>query len=122
MISIVVLAFSGIALTVFSEGGAVKPKHTPHIDLKENFNISSNNLQILHSGGETIDLPAIKIILSVNGNKKGEFVSPFTVKNPDGSPSSDSVFTLGDCIEINTKNMGLKAGDDLEMFFIDIPS
>jgi FlaG/FlaF family flagellin (archaellin) len=122
MISIVVLAFSGIALTVFSEGGAVKPKHTPHIDLQENFNRSTNTVQIFHSGGEAIDLSAIKIIFSVNGDKKGEFVSPFTVKNPDGTASSDSVFTLGDCIEINTASMDIKTGDDVEMFFIDMPS
>ena len=71
MISIVVLAFSGIALTVFSDGGAVNPQHTPHTDLRENINTNTNTVQIIHSGGEAIDLSAIKIIFSVNGNKKG---------------------------------------------------
>lgn len=134
MISIVVLAFSGIALAVFSEGGAVKPKHTPHIDLQENFNRSTNTVQIVHSGGEAIDLSDIKIMFSVNGqdSAKPPFVSPSTVKNPDGSPSNDSVFTLGDCIEISTKGLvkdsttgesrDPTSGDVIEMFFIDMPS
>lgn len=123
MISIVVIAFSGIALTVFSDGGAVKPEHTPHTDLQENFNRSTNTIQITHSGGEAIDISAIKIMVSVNGEKKGEFDrSDFSVKNPDGNPSSDEVFTLGDCIEIDTKSMDLKAGEDIDLFFVDTPS
>lgn len=135
MISIVVLAFSMIGLTVFSDHGAVKPEHIPHTDLQENFNRSSNTVQIVHSGGEAIDLSAIKITFSVNGQEsaKPPLVSPFTVKNPDGSPSSDGVFTLGDCIEISTKGVvpdstspkGVRdptSWDTIEMFFIDTPS
>ncbi len=135
MISIVVIAFSTIAVTVFSDGGAVKPEHIPHIDLQENFKKNTNIVQIVHNGGEAIDLSAIKITFNVNGQKsaKPPFVSPFTVKNPDGSPSSDGVFTLGDCIEIDTKELVLDStsptgvrdpisGDTIEMFFIDTPS
>ena len=135
MISIVVIAFSTIALTVFSDGGAVKPEHIPRIDLQENFKKNTNIVQIVHNGGEAIDLSAIKITFNVNGQKsaKPPFVSPFTVKNPDGSPSSDGVFTLGDCIEISTKGLVLDPtsptgvrdpirGDTIEMFFIDTPS
>jgi FlaG/FlaF family flagellin (archaellin) len=135
MISIVVLAFSGIAVTVFSDGGAVKPEHIPHTDLQENFNRSAKTIQIVHSGGEAIDESSIKIKVSVNGQEsaKPPFVSPFTVKNPDGSPSSDGVFTLGDCIEIDTTGLvndptsptGVRdptSGDMIEIFFIDTPS
>ena len=134
MMSIVVIAFSTIAVTVFSDGGAVKPEHIPHTDLQESFNRSANTVQIIHSGGEAIDLSAIKITFSINSQEsaKPPFVSPFTVKNPDGSPSSDGVFTLGDCIEISTKGLVIDSTtghlrnptswDTIEMFFIDTPS
>jgi FlaG/FlaF family flagellin (archaellin) len=120
MISIVVIAFSTIAVTVFSDEGVVKPEHIPHTDLQENFNLSTNKIQIVHSGGEAIDKSAIKIIVNVNnGEKRGEFknVSP---KRPDGTV--DNVFALGDSIQIDTTSMNLKAGDDIVMHFIDTPS
>ena len=44
MMSIVVIAFSTIALTVFSDGGAVNPEHTPHTDLQENINTNTNHV------------------------------------------------------------------------------
>ncbi len=124
MISIVVIAFSMIGLAVFSDPGAVKPEHTPNTDLRENINADTNEIQIVHSGGETIDLSAIKIILYVNGlqvvppydrsnfqvkdadgtlrvkNSDGTFKS----KNSDGTYFSDNVFRLGDCIIINTNS------------------
>lgn len=123
MIGIVVIAFSTIAVTVFSDGGAVKPEHIPHTDLQENFNRSAKTIQIVHSGGEAIDESDIKIMVSVAGENKGEFDSDdFNVKNPDGTYSNDGVFTLGDCIEIDTSSMDLKAGDDIDIFFVDTPS
>ncbi len=152
MISIVVIAFSTIAVTVFSDGGAVKPEHTPNTDLRENINTDTNDIQIFHSGGETIDLSAIKIVLNVNGlqvvppydrfnfqvkdpdgtlrvkNSDGTFKS----KNSDGIYFSNNVFGLGDCIIINTdttpdpanptKKLDLKSTDDIDMFFVDMPS
>lgn len=129
MMSIVVLAFSMIGLTVFSDHGAVKPEHIPHTDLQENFNISDNKIQIVHSGGEAIDKSAIKIIVSVNGKKEGEFNNVRPIR-PDGT--EDNVFTLGNYIEISTKKLvtnsttGQKrdptSEDMIEMFFIDTPS
>ena len=68
MIAIVVLAFSGIALTVFSDDGAVNPPHTPHTDLRENINARDNTVQIIHNGGEAIDLKEIKIVFSRQRN------------------------------------------------------
>lgn len=122
MISIVVLAFSTIALTVFSDGGAVKPEHIPHTDLQESFKRSTNTVQIVHSGGEAIDLSAIKIIIhKANGDKREFYRSDFKVKNPDGTSSSDGVFALGDYIEIDTSSMKL-GGEDIDLFFVDIPS
>lgn len=136
MISIVVLAFSTIAITVFSDGGAVKPEHTPNTDLRESINADTNDILIVHSGGEAIDLSAIEIILNVNGLQVvppyDMSMSSFTVKDPDGDDSDSSVFRLGDCIIINTntttdpadsnKKLDLKTSDDIEMFFVDKPS
>ena len=85
MISIVVIAFSTIAVTVFSDEGAVKPEHIPHTDLQENFNRSTNKIQIVHSGGEAIDKSAIKIIVSVNNGEKKVSLQPMSqFKNPMG--------------------------------------
>jgi Protein of unknown function (DUF1628). len=142
MISIVVIAFSTIAVTVFSDGGAVKPEHIPHTDLRENFYRGSNTLQIVHSGGETIDRSTIKIILSGNYGNSDEFSKSYTVSDPndpiakilkpDGKVSTDNVFTLGDCIKINTagivtdriahRSRDLTNNDSVDMFFIDMPS
>ncbi|AKB46274.1 hypothetical protein MSKOL_0497 [Methanosarcina sp. Kolksee] len=121
MISIVVIAFSTIAVTVFSEGGAVKPEHIPNTDLREK--IHANTLYITHNGGEAIDRSAIKIILTA-GNKRSEYSGVgLTIKNPEGTPleSSDKLFTLGDYIEIEISD-DLMNEKEIEMFFVDTPS
>jgi len=127
MISIVVIAFSTIAITVFSDGGAVKPEHIPHTDLHENIKYINNDvyaIEIVHSGGESIDLKSIDILLNVNGQQLTPYnasdKSNFKVKNPDDTfrtRNSDgdfivensedpdyinNVFSLGDCIVIYT--------------------
>lgn len=144
MISIVVISFSTIALTVFSDGGAVKPEHVPHIDLSEKIDTGSNTVQIVHSGGEAIDLEKIKVILYIKSPDQTEFKQifdmsdpliandPFIVKTLDsqGSVSSDAAFTLGDCIVIYTNSnklkiedrRDLKIEDSIDIFIIDIPS
>ncbi|MGB9938532.1 type IV pilin N-terminal domain-containing protein [Methanosarcina sp.] len=126
MISIVVIALSGVAMAVFSDGGAVKPEHTPNTDLRENLNITTNYVYITHSGGETIDLSAIKIAIYVEGQPipKSPFdSSTFTVKklDPNAPDSSKNIFMLGDCIAIDT-GYDLKSSQDIDMFFVDIPS
>ncbi|WP_292373853.1 type IV pilin N-terminal domain-containing protein [Methanosarcina sp. UBA411] len=121
MISMVVIAFSGIALTVFSDGGAEKPEHTPHTDLQETINTTNNTLQIIHSGGEPIDLSAIKIILIIGGKQQPDVYeqNSFTIKKLEDSEPKN-IFMLGDCIEIKDKNI---TGDvDIDMFFVDTPS
>ncbi len=119
MIAVVVLAFSGIALTVFSDGGVVKPPHTPHIDLQESINTSDDTIQIIHSGGEAIDLSAIKIILIFpTGQKEFSKLEDFDEDKSIGL--NDNVFTLGDCIVINDKN--ITSGNDIDMFFVHTPS
>lgn len=122
MISIVVLAFSTIALTVFSDGGAVKPEHIPRIDLQETINTRNNNsstIEILHSGGEAIDLSAVKIIVVVGGQQLPYDETSFSIKKLKGNGPKD-VFMLGDCIEITDKKF--KSGVDIDMFFVHTPS
>jgi Protein of unknown function (DUF1628). len=119
MISIVVIAFATIGVAVFSDGGAVKPGHIPNTDLREK--IHANTLYITHNGGEAIDKSAIKIILTA-GNKRSEYNGvDLTIKNPDGTESSDKLFTLGDYIEIKISN-DLMSEKEIEMFFVDTPS
>lgn len=135
MISIVVIAFSTIAITVFSDGGAVKPEHIPHTDLQENINASTNNIQIVHSGGEAIDRSAIKIILSIKIPGESEIRYPEFSGSKLHFDPDDNVFALGDCITIDTtdadnQNPEDKLDDGLEinnsyaidMFFVDTPS
>lgn len=122
MISIVVIAFSTIALTVFSDGGAVKPEHIPRIDLQETINTRNNTIAILHSGGEAIDRSAIKIIVVVGGQQlpyDGTDKTSFSIKKLKDNGPKD-VFMLGDCIEITDKKF--KSGVDIDMFFVHTPS
>ena len=142
MIAIVVLAFSAISAIIFSDV-IVNPPHTPHTDLSEKINTVDDTLTILHSGGETIDLKAIKILVSVNGIQN-EFIVPdpsnsdpiVEIRHLDGSLSLDSVLMLGDYIVIHTnqdtnknyvngknqKRIDMKNTDIIDMYFVYIPS
>ena len=125
MISIVVLAFSGIVLTVFSEE-AIKPVHTLHTDLQENINTSTGAVQIFHIGGNTIDLDELKVVLFVNGNKN-EFNGSdtcVTVLHPDGSVEpKHRIFMFGDCMEIDTTGkITLPTDTPIEIFVVHTPS
>ncbi|AKB53492.1 hypothetical protein MSBRM_0494 [Methanosarcina barkeri MS] len=135
MMGIVVLAFSTIAITVFSDGGVVKPEHTPHTDLQETVNATADIVEVVHSGGEDIDLSNIKIILIVESPGKSELKhlefsrSKFEIRNPDGTDSDDDLFMLGDCIFIDTSKADDRGGkynitssDTIDMFFVDMPS
>ena len=127
MISIVVLAFSGIGLTVFSEEGIGNPQLTSHTDFQENINPCDDTIQILHVGGEAITLDEIKVVLSGNGNQT-EFDGSgpcVTVLHPNGSVEpKNGAFMLGDCMEINTigEKVNLMSGDAINMFFVHTPS
>lgn len=107
MVAVVVLAFSLIAVTVFSDGGAVNPPHVPRTDLQESINREDDTVQIFHSGGEAIDLEDIKIILSVNETQAEFNITDLnvTVFDPDGTELSPTdVFMLGDSILINSSS------------------
>jgi FlaG/FlaF family flagellin (archaellin) len=124
MISIVFIAFSGIALTVFSEVSIENAQSIPHTDLQETINTSDNTIQIYHIGGEAIDLSSIKIVLNDNGQQTELNSSEFKVKNPDGSNSTDDALILGDCIVIDTigKGVDLIGGNAMDVFVVHTPS
>jgi len=125
MMSIVVLAFSSIGITIFSDV-VVDPPHTPHVDLQEKIDTNTDTVWILHSGGETIDSEAINIILNINGDSTPfNRSSPgFMVLNSDGSPSNNGILTLGDFIEIDTTQQGINLlnTDTIDMYFVHTPS
>jgi len=123
MISIVVLALSSVALTVFSEGGTMDPPHTPHANLQENIDRPKDIVKIFHDGGEAIDLEDIKIILEVDGQQVGFNMSEFQVFGPDNQLSSDDVFELRDCIVIDTSSkIDITDADAIDLYFVHTAS
>jgi FlaG/FlaF family flagellin (archaellin) len=121
MLAVVVLAFSAIAVTVFSEGGAVNPPHTPKADIRENISTAKDTIEISHEGGDVIDLKEIEIVLYVNGQEANfnQTDSGFQVFTPDGSLTNET-FMLGDRILINTSNKGfdLTDSDSVDLYFV----
>ena len=117
MLAIVVLAFSSIAMLVFSDGGVVNPPHTPKADLQETIDTGANTVKIFHVGGEAIDLEDVKIVLNINGEQE-----EFNVSDPGVNYSAtNKVLMVGDYIEINTnKSRGriLKSTDTIDMYFV----
>ncbi len=99
MISIVVLAFSSIAVFVFSDEGAVNPPHTPKADLQESIDTNANIVKIFHKGGEAIDLKDAKVVLNINGQQE-----EFDLSSDPGVSytATNNVLMVGDNIVINT--------------------
>ena len=118
MLAIVVLAFSSIAMLVFSEGGAINPPHTPKADLQESIDTDTNTVQIFHRGGEAIDLKDVKIVLNINGRPE-----EFDVSNDTGVnyTATNNVLMVGDYIVIDTnrsREIDLKSTDTIDMYFV----
>lgn len=126
LIFIVVLAFSAIALVVYSDEGVMDNTHTPHTNLQENLERSKNTVRILHNGGEAIDLKDIKIILSANETQAEFNMSDPDVKiyDPEGhSLTPDDVFKLGDYIEINpSSKININGQNDINFYFVHTAS
>jgi hypothetical protein len=80
----------------------------------------------LHSGGEEVNLKALKIILSVNGKLAKFNMSDPSVKvlNSRDSASNNGFLMLGDCIEINLRQLGiyLKDNDTVDMYLVNTKS
>ena len=63
MIAIVVLSLSSLAITIFSDVVVINPPHKQHTYISERIDTNADTIQILHSGGEEVNLKALKICL-----------------------------------------------------------
>ena len=66
MIAVVVIAFSSIAVTIFSDV-AKNSSHVPHADL-ESTRLDDNKIRIFHVGGESIKVADMKLIINAKGD------------------------------------------------------
>jgi FlaG/FlaF family flagellin (archaellin) len=115
MIAVVVIAFSSIAVTIFSDI-ATKSPHIPHADF-ETTRLDSNTVRIFHVGGESINSTDMEIF--VNNIPSPEV----KIRNSYGEESTNSVFSLGDYIEIDTKiTEYLGSSDLIDLCIVHIPS
>jgi FlaG/FlaF family flagellin (archaellin) len=123
MIAIVVLAFSSVAVVIFSDV-VVDPPHTPHTDLQANLQKNNGNytLYISHMGGEGIDLKYVKITLFNSSGELAEFPD-LKGKGWDSERNvlNNNVLTLGDYIEIDT-GVKLASSDTINIFLVYTPS
>ena len=123
MIAIVVLAFSSIAILVFSDVVVVNPPHTPHTDLQESIDLVNNTLYIFNMGGEAIDLKDVKIVLNTNEKNNNEEFDLSSNRSEFNYSATNDVLMLGDYIVINPTSRGIYLGtDDTVMFFVHKPS
>lgn len=126
MIAIIVLSLSSLATTIFSDVVVVNPPHKQHTYISERIDTNADTIQILHSGGEAINLKMLKIILSVNGKLAKFNMSDPSVKvlNSRGSVLDNGFLMLGDCIQINMRQLGiyLKDNDTVDMYLVNTKS
>jgi FlaG/FlaF family flagellin (archaellin) len=123
MIAIVVLAFSSVAVVIFSDL-VVNPPHTPHTDLQESIDPTSNKLYIFHVGGEAIDLGDVNVVLNtIDTHRHEEFNLSFNNKTEFDYSATNNVLMLGDYIVISPASRGINLDtDDTIMFFVYTPS
>jgi len=121
MIAIVVLAFSSIAITIFSDEGVVNPPHTPRVDLQERIDRNANTVHIFHRGGEAIDLKNVKVILDTK--EKHEQFDISSDRSEFNYTATNDVLMLGDYIILNPTSRGIDLDiDDPIMYFVYTPS
>ncbi|AKB26905.1 hypothetical protein MSSIT_0186 [Methanosarcina siciliae T4/M] len=122
MLVIVVLAFSSIAVIIFSDEVNINPPHTPKADLQERIDTDANTVQIFHKGGEAIDLKDAKIVLNINGQQEEYELSSDPSVSYD---ATNNVLMTGDYIVIDTnlsRGIDLKSTDTIDMYFVDTES
>jgi len=121
MIAIVVLAFSSMAVIIFSDI-VVNPPHMPHTDLQESIDPVKNELYISHVGGEAIDLKDVNVVLdSADAHRHEEFNLSSNKSEFDYS-ATNKVLMLGDYIMISPSREINLSTDDTVMFFVYTPS
>lgn len=120
MIAIVVLAFSSVAVVIFSDL-VLNPPHTPHTDLQESIDTGNNTLYIFHMGGEAIDLKDVNIVLNTIDTHRHDEFNLLSNESEFRHDAVNNVLMLGDYIRISPKNISLGT-DDTIMFFVYTPS
>lgn len=122
MIAIVVLAFSSIAVVIFSNI-VVNPPHMPHTDLQEGIDSVNNELYIFHMGGEAVDLKDVNVVLNTADTHRHEEFNLSSNKSEFDYSATNNVLMLGDYILINPTSRGIYLDtDDTVMFFVYTPS
>ncbi|WP_406657153.1 LamG-like jellyroll fold domain-containing protein [Methanolobus sp. ZRKC2] len=96
MTAIAVLAFSVIAVAVFSYAG---PQEKIHADIQGWVDADSNTINFRHIGGETIRIADTGIIVDINGTRRE--ISPEQLQSIKGSDT----WRLGEQISINTSSI-----------------
>lgn len=129
MIAIVVLAFSSIAVVIFSDV-VVNPPHTPHTDLQANLQNSTADpddytLYIFHMGGEVIDLNDTKIVY-LNANRQTDAFTDLRNHSfpQEGHELENETLMLGDYIkfDIPRDKLTFTNSGTTDMYFVYTPS
>ena len=120
------IIFIFITTTIFSDVLVINPPHKQHTYISERIDVNGDTIQILHSGGEGINLKTLKIILIVNGKlAKFNILDPSVkVLNSRGYVLDNGFLILGDCKEINMRQLGiyLKDSDTVDMYLVNTRS
>ena len=96
MTAIAVLAFSIVAVFIFSYAS---PQEKVHADIQGWVDVDSDTIYLRHTGGETIDVSGIRIVLDINGIRK-DLTSSELVQI-----KGNTVWNLGETIRINTSEL-----------------
>ncbi|TQD26118.1 LamG-like jellyroll fold domain-containing protein [Methanolobus vulcani] len=94
--AIAVLAFSVIAVFVFSY---MESEDVVHADIDGWVDVSSSTVYLRHSGGETIDLNKVELVLNLNGTRRDLSSSQLEERLGSGS------WHLGQTIDIDTDDL-----------------
>lgn len=96
LIAIAVIAFSFVALVVFSYADS---HAMVHADIQGWMDAASDTVYLRHAGGQTIDISTTRILLHVNGSARE--ISPKSLQTLKGG----NVWQLGELIRINTSSL-----------------
>jgi Protein of unknown function (DUF1628). len=96
MTAIAVLAFSIVAVFIFSYAS---PQEKVHADIQGWVDVDSDTIYLRHTGGETIDVSGIRIVLDINGTRR-DLTSSELVQI-----KGNTAWNLGETIRINTSEL-----------------
>lgn len=96
MTAIAVLAFSVIAVFLFSYADS---REVVYADIQGWVSADSDTVHLRHAGGQTIDVPDIRILLNINGTVRE--IPPSGLADLKGS----SIWQPGEVISINVSNL-----------------